>query len=63
MNGAKAARYSMLARVYEAQLEVLHSGIDWRKEQEKKEGEEADDDVMQKHCTAIAEDGSRTFSF
>jgi hypothetical protein len=50
-------------RVVPIRLEALVRSVDRQKEREKREGEEAEESVMNDHCVSIAADGSRTFSF
>ena len=45
------------------QISKLQESNALKKEREKREGEEAEESVMNDHCVSIAADGSRTFSF
>ncbi len=63
MSERKSARCSQIIRVMALELEVLHESIDRRRASEDAEDDQRGCDVMSQHCTKVAADGSRTFTF
>jgi len=63
MNRHKCITCSRLAKVVPMHLEALVESLDRKREKEKREGEDAEKSTMNNHCTSVAPDGSRTFSF
>ena len=61
MSRAKSAFQSKLVKAMADSIKFLVEDIDRR--ERIKEPEEATEDIMKEHCTHIASDGSRTFSF